>query len=321
MKASLLVPVYNREKYLAECLESVVAQQFDSLEILIADDASTDSSPDIIKQFAARDSRIRWWRNPRNLGLTPNTNKMLKEARGEYVKFVHSDDKLLSPFAIQKMAAVLDKNPNAAIVSTKWHQTGTDHPPLVFRETSTCIKGRDMIVECFERNGNCIGTPTFAMFRRLQAQRGFDERFTVYMDWELWNYLLQQGDYEYLAEQLVTWRVHNDQSSSTNLGYVERPLFIEVCLSTPWFRELATDKMLFTMIYYLRRDHGDKVLPLTRELSAQLPAHRYYRLWLERKFSQAVSKLQRKWDRKRAKRTNSASRAHNSGSPVSTNQI
>ena len=70
MKVSVLIPVFNGERYLAECLESVLAQDFPDLEILIGDDGSRDNSSEIISQFAARDPRIRWWKNPRNFGLT-----------------------------------------------------------------------------------------------------------------------------------------------------------------------------------------------------------------------------------------------------------
>jgi len=65
-KVSVLVPVYNGERYLAECLNSVLAQEFQDLEILISDDGSTDNSAQIIRAIAARDARIRWWKNPRN---------------------------------------------------------------------------------------------------------------------------------------------------------------------------------------------------------------------------------------------------------------
>ena len=77
-------------------------QDFTSYELLIADDGSTDDSLAIIKSYAAKDPRIRWWQNPRNLGQTKNHNACLQEARGEFIKFVHQDDKLLSASAIKK---------------------------------------------------------------------------------------------------------------------------------------------------------------------------------------------------------------------------
>jgi len=141
MTVSVLVPVFNGERHLAECLESVLAQDFPDLEILVADDGSSDGSLEIIRQFAARDPRIRWWKNPRNFGLTANANVCLKAARGEYVKFVHQDDKLLSPSAIRKMAAALDENPRASLVGSRQHLTGTNKRPTVFSASPVASRG------------------------------------------------------------------------------------------------------------------------------------------------------------------------------------
>jgi glycosyltransferase involved in cell wall biosynthesis len=118
MKVSVLVPVFNSETFLVECLESVLAQDFEDMEILIADDASTDGSAALVECYAARDARIRWWKNPRNLGLARNFNCCLQAARGDYIKYVLQDDKLISPLAIQSMAGMLDHHPEVSLVSS-----------------------------------------------------------------------------------------------------------------------------------------------------------------------------------------------------------
>ena len=81
MKVSVLVPVYNGEAFLAECLESVLAQDFADMEILIADDASTDGSAAMVERYAAKDSRIRWWKNPDNLGLARMLIRVCRQDR------------------------------------------------------------------------------------------------------------------------------------------------------------------------------------------------------------------------------------------------
>jgi glycosyltransferase involved in cell wall biosynthesis len=105
MKVSVLIPVYNCERYLAECLDSVLAQDLKDMEILISDDDSQDGTVDIIRQYAARDARIRWWQNPANLGQARNHNVCLQAARGEFIKFVHADDKFLQPSALSCLPA------------------------------------------------------------------------------------------------------------------------------------------------------------------------------------------------------------------------
>src|ERR1039457_2569288 len=120
-KVSVLIPVYNGERHLAECLESVLAQDFNDLEILLADDGSRDGSAKIIENFAARDPRIRWWKNPRNLGLTANTNVCIRAAQGEYLKFIHQDDRLLPASAFRKRGAARVARPAASLAGSRQH--------------------------------------------------------------------------------------------------------------------------------------------------------------------------------------------------------
>lgn len=90
-KISVIIPVYNVEKYLAECLTSVVNQTFKDIEIICVNDGSTDNSPKILKEFAQKDSRIRII-NQENQGLSAARNTGLDVATGEYVSFIDSDD-------------------------------------------------------------------------------------------------------------------------------------------------------------------------------------------------------------------------------------
>ena len=83
-KVSVLVPVYNAGPFFAECLESILVQDFGDYEVLISNDGSTDGTVAIIERYAAKDPCILWWKNPLNIGLTRNHNHFLREARGEF---------------------------------------------------------------------------------------------------------------------------------------------------------------------------------------------------------------------------------------------
>ncbi len=89
---SIVIPIYNVEKYLSACLESVVAQTYKNLEIICIDDGSTDSSGKILDGFAKKDSRIKAIRQEKNRGLSAARNRGISEATGEYITFVDSDD-------------------------------------------------------------------------------------------------------------------------------------------------------------------------------------------------------------------------------------
>ena len=300
-KVSVLIPVYNGGHFLAECLESVLTQDFTGLEILIADDGSTDDSPRIIERLAARDARIRWWKNPRNLGLTANANACLRAARGHYIKFVHQDDKLLSASAIRKLAAALDEHPQASLAGCRQHLTGGGSRPTIFSNRSGCFDGRQMIVRCLEQNTNLVGQPTLTLFRRHQAQRGFDEQFTGFMDFEMWCHLLEQGDYAYLAEPLATWRVHqNHQTARADVSKVsdhEHLRFMEIYFAKPWLQAAATNRMLFAQIYYLKKNYGPAADDLTAAMMAHMSPRRFAWEWLKHKISRPLKKLSRKFHR------------------------
>lgn len=94
MKVSVIIPVYQVEAYVQECLESVQTQSLEELEIICVHDAGEDGSWEIVKQAAAGDSRIRLLENERNLGLAATRNRGLAQARGKYVYFLDSDDKI-----------------------------------------------------------------------------------------------------------------------------------------------------------------------------------------------------------------------------------
>lgn len=94
VKVSIIVPVYNVEKYLAECIDSLLAQDFDALEIICVEDCSTDDSLKILREYARRNKQISIICHSNNMGLSVARNTGLEVARGKYVLFVDSDDVL-----------------------------------------------------------------------------------------------------------------------------------------------------------------------------------------------------------------------------------
>jgi hypothetical protein len=298
MKVSVLVPVCNSEMFLDECLESILAQDFEDMEILIADDNSTDGSLALVERYAARDSRIKWWKNPGNLGLAGNHNACLRQARGEYVKFIHADDKLLSTSAIRHMAAALDENPSAVLVGCQQHLTGVKSSPTILAQKSGVYDGRQMIVASLEHNTNLIGQPTLTLFRRSATKRGFDDRFVGHLDFEMWCHLLEQGDFFYLAETLATWRVHKTQQTAKNRtdgsSHREHLLLMETYFAKPWLKNAATPQMLFAQIYHLQKKYGRQADHLIAAMMTQLSSHRFAWQWLKHKGSRPFQKILRR---------------------------
>ena len=115
-KVSIIVPVYNAGQFLEECIESVIAQTYGNLEIIIIDDGSTDESKNICGKYASSDSRIKYY-DQKNSGVSAARNKGLAIATGEYITFVDADDTLQSD-AIDVMTSLM-RDSDADCVRTK----------------------------------------------------------------------------------------------------------------------------------------------------------------------------------------------------------
>jgi len=108
-RVTLGVPVYNGARHLEPCLESLIAQTYDDLEIVISDNASTDRTPEICRSYCERDERVRYYRQPRNLGVAANYRVVLELARGELFKWAAHDD-VCAPEFVERCVAALDRS-------------------------------------------------------------------------------------------------------------------------------------------------------------------------------------------------------------------
>lgn len=115
MTVSIIIPIYNVERYLDECIQSVLSQSYRDLEIILVDDVSPDGCPKMCDEYALKDSRIKVVHRGKNGGLSAARNSGLKVAVGEYVYFLDSDDKLF-PHSIASLVAFAKKYPGVDLV-------------------------------------------------------------------------------------------------------------------------------------------------------------------------------------------------------------
>lgn len=117
-RVSIGVPVYNGERYIAETLDSLLAQTFDDYELIICDNASTDGTGDICRAYAERDPRIRYVRNPENIGAAGNYRRALELSSCEYFRCANADD-LFAPEGLARCVGVLDQDPSVVLTYPK----------------------------------------------------------------------------------------------------------------------------------------------------------------------------------------------------------
>ncbi len=162
------------------------------------------------------------WNRPDAIyrGLPDITRHDVKPAVTDYIKPLCADD-TLEPGCVAAMKAVLDERPGVALVGCA-RRLADERMAIVkvvgARGRFAQIGGQAMIKECFSL-GNRIGEPSAVMFKRADAQRGFDERYSQLVDLEMWLHLLQKGDFAFLPECLCSIRQHSNQATWTNLRH------------------------------------------------------------------------------------------------------
>jgi len=117
-RVSIGLPVFNGEKYLRQALDSILAQTFQDFELIISDNASSDKTQHICREYAERDSRIRYYRNRKNLGAAWNFNRVFKLSLGVYFKWAAHDD-VIAPEFLSKCVKVLDEDPSIVLCHSK----------------------------------------------------------------------------------------------------------------------------------------------------------------------------------------------------------
>lgn len=205
---TVLMSVFNNAAYLREAIDSILNQTYTDFEFLIIDDASTDSSKEIILSY--HDTRIRLIENERNIGLTKSLNKGLREAKGEYIARMDADDISL-PDRLAAQHAFLQQNPDVGVVSS-WVQV-IDEQGNNLRYWSTPLSPEAIYYKLNFRN--CLAHAA-VMFRKeiVLAQGGYNENIARAQDYELWFRLSKITKICQLDRALLKWRDRKTNISS-----------------------------------------------------------------------------------------------------------
>jgi glycosyltransferase involved in cell wall biosynthesis/SAM-dependent methyltransferase len=200
-KVSVLMSVYNCEKFIEQALRSIYNQTCQDFEVVIVDDGSTDKTADIL--FNMKDSRTFIYRNSENKGLTKSLNIGLKLCRGEYVARMDADD-VSYPQRFEKQVKFLDENPDCTALGcwcNRIDSKGQIHGAYDGRPTKPEDIKRQLLA------GNCVAHAT-AMVRRasLAEASGYNEKYTYAQDHDLWLRLSEIGQIYNLGEYLVGLR-------------------------------------------------------------------------------------------------------------------
>jgi hypothetical protein len=204
------MPVYNGQSYVDEAIASVVGQGFDDFEFVIIDDGSTDETPAILAQWAARDPRIVVHRSPTNEGIPAALNRGLALARGEYIGRQDADD-LCLPGRLARQVAVLDQQPEVELLSAGFEVIESDGR----RRYAVKRYEAPEVVEYLLCFSNFIGGHGQVMFRRatVAALGNYSLEYPNSQDYELWSKLIRRGRCVVLPMIGMRHRMHEQRVS------------------------------------------------------------------------------------------------------------
>lgn len=209
---SVLMPVYNAERYVAEAVESILAQTFMDFEFIITDDGSTDGSLKILEAYARKDERIRLTSRG-NKGLTPTMNQMLGRAEGEFIAIMENDDVAL-PERLARQVEFLHCEPNVVCVSGA--QELIDEKGRLL----TCLEAPEHNdrIQQLALAGHTSICHVGAMIRRASLIEigGYDETMRMAHDLDLWLRLGELGALANLKDTVVKYRLRTDSISGQN---------------------------------------------------------------------------------------------------------
>jgi glycosyltransferase involved in cell wall biosynthesis len=220
---SIGLPVYNRERYVRETLDSLLAQTFEDFELIISDNASTDGTEDICREYASKDRRIHYYRNDENMGASWNFNRVFELAVGKYFKWAASDD-ICAPNYLLRCVEILDRNPacvlcfpQTVMIDEFGNEIGNNLTGLSLNLTSPKVHERykqlhESLTDYIER----VVPIAFALMRSCVLKRTPLVANYVGSDIPLAAELALRGEFCEIPEPLFYQRVHAENSTWGN---------------------------------------------------------------------------------------------------------
>ncbi len=229
---SVCVLTYMHERYIEDCLKSLLAQTYQNIELMILDDASTDHTYYILKSYEERLRNrfvhVQIERNAHNSGnISANLNRMLKQARGEYIKTFSGDDAMVSKY-VERIVGHMEKNreailgyTNSYIVEDQFKLGEKAGNNYIYTGHRPCCQDK-----IFDRllMDNYINAPTTMLRGNAFAEYGFFDENIKFEDYEFWLRLSRKESFTYLPEALIYYRRAECSISNYKSGIARRKI-------------------------------------------------------------------------------------------------
>lgn len=217
-RVSVVVPAYRNVEYLAQTLDSILAQDYDDFELVVADHSSNDGSDELLARYADH-SKVRVLSpTPAGGGAKANWDRVSMAACGDLLKLVCGDD-LIAPNALSRQVAALDAHPSAVLVACKRDLVDAQGKVIIaargLGSLDGLVSGRDAVRASVLAGTNLFGEPGCVMFRRelLVQAGGWDNSHPYLIDQASYSAIMLHGDMVALRESLASFRINAGQWS------------------------------------------------------------------------------------------------------------
>lgn len=287
-KVSVGLPVYNGERFIAAAIESVLNQTFGNLELIISDNSSTDRTEEICRGYAARDNRVRYFRNPTNIGVNPNFRRAFSLAQAEYFKWTAHDDLQTYDF-LEKAVPVLDSNPHivvcyprVAVINEKGERIagrsyGLD--PELARES----RPQDRLEKILWINWG--SPPIYGLMRSSVLSKTPLLATTYAADQVLLAELALSGGFYEIGEELLLHREHPHRSVHANPSR----------LALMRFQDPANSKGIVFPAWRVMRDYFQAIARSPLDWKARLQCRAYILRWAKYHRNELLDDLWSGW--------------------------
>ena len=231
---SVFVITYNQEKFIGPAVDSILSQSYPNIEIVVGDDCSTDSTWEVLSEYHSRfPEKIIAFRNERNLGITSNSNEVLRRCRGNYIAHMGGDD-LFLPDKIAKQVAVMEADERVVLcyhdVAVFQSDTGKTikflnkgfqgYPPVTGR-------AHHVLRHLVSDGNRFMAAPSVMVRHDAIPKHGYDERVPCASDWLMWIEVLaganKDARVEFLPEVLARYRRHETNITNNSTRYLSDP--------------------------------------------------------------------------------------------------
>jgi glycosyltransferase involved in cell wall biosynthesis len=270
------LPVYNSERYVAESIESLLGQSYTDFELIISDNASTDDTPGICERYAKQDPRIRYYRQPKNVGLAPNHNFCVEQARGELFKWAAGDD-VYHRDLLLRCVEVLDERPEAVLVHSYTAMIDGDskmYQANAYPLGTSAPRPSDRFGSMLHDNGGDDdgGVIRTAVLLRIAKKNSYHhaDRTTI-------TELVLYGPFYQVPEWMYFRRDHPDRAERAHAGVRARCANMDPRRANPWLHPLP--RLLAEYLWaYVRMIQQAPLAPAERRA-----CYRHLATWLAKR--------------------------------------